>query len=68
MLKPNGIEALYKKAKQLKFSKDDEVKNLGKIVDLMKSWHFDLMPKYNFEFFVERCQSFGSKKLVQVQR
>ena len=66
LLKPTGIEALYKTAKTTKFTSPDEIKNLGKVVDLLKAWHFELMPKYNFEYFVERCQAFGSTKLIQV--
>jgi hypothetical protein len=66
LLKPNGIEGLYKKAKAIKLSGNDEAKDLGKVVDLLKGWHFELMPKYNFEFFIDRCQAFGSTKLLQV--
>lgn len=31
---------------------------------MLKHWHFQLIPKYNFAFFLDRCQAAGSTKLI----
>lgn len=51
--------------KAIKLKPNDDVGNLKKIVDTLKKWHYDLMFKYNFEFFMDRCQAFGTTKEVQ---
>lgn len=28
----------------------------------MKEWHYYFMPKYEYDYFLDRCQGFGEKK------
>jgi len=39
---------------------------MKKIVVIMKTWHNEMVPKYSFDYFLQRCQVMGSHKLVSV--
>lgn len=62
LIRPEGIKKLYNMGKEIKLKPNEDAKNLKKIIDTLKKWHFDLMFKYNFEFFMDRCQAFGTTK------
>jgi len=44
----------------------DEIKNLRKLARLVQEWHFQLMPKYSFNYFMDRCHKLGTKPAVRV--
>ena len=33
----------------------------------LKTWHYQMAPKYSFDYFVKRCQALGSNKFVCVK-
>jgi len=39
---------------------------MKKIVVLLKTWHFKMMPKYSFDYFLQRCQVLGGHKQLLV--
>lgn len=36
------------------------------MMTLMKDWHFVCAPKYEFNYFLNRCQDYGTKPLLKV--
>ena len=32
----------------------------------LKSWHYQMAPKYSYDYFIQRCQALGSHKVVSV--
>ena len=42
-------------------------KTMKKITIGLKTWHFNMRPKYSYEYFLQRCQALGSHKQLQVQ-
>lgn len=64
-----GIKALYQKTKALQLNEFSDVNienTMKKIVTALKTWHFEFMPKYSFEYFLQRCQALGNHKLMSV--
>jgi hypothetical protein len=39
---------------------------MKKIVTLLKTWHVNMVPRYSFDYFLQRCQALGSNKRVVV--
>ena len=35
---------------------------------LVKDWHFLCIPRYDFNYFLNRCQEFGTKPIIRVWR
>ena len=50
-----GLKRLYDKFSRTFFSGTDEVQDLNKFVNIYKEWHEFVMPKYDFNYFVDRC-------------
>mgnify|MGYP006870848542 CR=1 FL=1 len=49
--------------------KNSELKTsltMKKIVCTMKTWQFNLAPKYSYSYFLQRCQALSNHKLTQV--
>lgn len=67
---PNkGLPFLYKTFQKARFDTDNhfnEAKELDKFVHVMQEWHYVVMPKYDFNYFVDRCQKFGNGPLIKV--
>jgi len=39
---------------------------MKKIVVTMKTWQFQMVPKYTFDYFLQRCQALGAQKQLMV--
>ncbi len=39
---------------------------MKKIVTSLKTWHFEMVPKYSFDYFLQRCQVLGGQKHLVV--
>ena len=39
---------------------------MKKIATVLKNWHSDFIPKYSFDYFLQRCQALGNQKLLSV--
>lgn len=62
-----GIKALYDTMKKnehklTKKAQTQPEKALEDYLSLVKEWAFNVAPKYEFSFFMDRCQAFGHKK------
>lgn len=62
----NGIKKYYEAIMSTTFkdSSSDE-RNLNKLVDLFKNWHFILFPRYDTELFTSRITALGKKSSVK---
>ena len=60
-----GLRALYEASSNLKLNPRDSLANLTAITNLVREWHYNLMPKYSLELFLDRCQAMGKQKEVQ---
>ncbi|KAL4482526.1 hypothetical protein ABPG72_005769 [Tetrahymena utriculariae] len=66
-----GIKFLYENIEKTKiFDKNekgifDELKALDKLVNYYKGWHFHFMPKYSYQYFLDRCTEFGKTSLIK---
>jgi hypothetical protein len=64
-----GIRALYENTKALKLDEYSEINvenTMKKIATVLKSWHQEFVPKYSFDYFLQRCQALGNHKLLTV--
>ena len=43
-----------------------KLRDLTKVLTFMKEWHFHFIPRYNYSYFLDRCQEFGRKPNVKV--
>lgn len=62
-----GLRAFYETVKknELKLTKKAQInpdKALEDYLALVKGWAFSVAPKYEFNYFMDRCQTFGHKK------
>lgn len=32
----------------------------------LKTWHYQMAPKYSYDYFLQRCQSLGNSKILSV--
>ena len=66
--KANGVRTLYEMSKKLNLdhgqAKVDQT--MRNIVVTLKSWQYRMMPKYSFDYFVQRSQALGSKSQTAV--
>lgn len=59
-----GLKKLYLEAQKIKMSGD--VKNdLKKLLNLYKEWHFGAAPRFEFNYFVQKCQTLGTKAPIR---
>ena len=64
-----GIRALYENTTRLKLDEYSELNienTMKKIATVLKNWHSEFVPKYSFDYFLQRCQSLGSQKTLCV--
>ena len=60
-----GLLKLYESTKQLSNHGDvDSARFVGKMIGEIKSWTNSIMPRYDFEYFCERCHKLGSTQDV----
>ena len=57
----NGIKRLYTNVMKTDFKSSNNIKNLNKLMNLYKNWHFELFPKYEFELFLSKVNDIGLK-------
>jgi hypothetical protein len=65
----NGLQRLYEMTKALDISKSSDInvqQTMKKIVVCLKTWQFEMMPKYSFDLFIQRCQVLGNHKRLSV--
>lgn len=63
----NGMKALYdslrkNEAKLTKKAQAQPEKALEDYLSLVKEWAFNVAPKYEFSYFMDRCQTYGHKR------
>jgi Replication Fork Protection Component Swi3 len=59
-----GLKKLYTEC--LKFQVTGDNKNdLNRLLNLYKEWHFGVAPKFEFNYFIQKCQALGSKNPVK---
>ena len=66
-----GLQSLYEKTLALNLDEKTATLNveatMKKIMVVLKTWHFEAAPKYNFEYFLQRLQALGSHPRVTVK-
>ena len=40
---------------------------MKKITVILKTWHFEMLPRYSFEYFLQRCRALGNQRFTQVK-
>lgn len=60
---------MYKAIEQLDLTNatDNVELTMKKIVVLLKTWNFDMAPRYDFDYFLQRCKALGNHKFTQVR-
>ena len=59
-----GLKKLYSEAQ--KFVITGSAKNdLKKLMNLYKEWHFGVAPKFEFNYFMQKCQVLGTKAPIR---
>jgi hypothetical protein len=65
LLQPTkGLKKLYEITNTLKLSENPK-KDLRSLLDLYKEWHFIVAPKFEFNYFIQKCQILGTKAPVR---
>lgn len=59
-----GLKKLYQEAQKIKISGDAK-NDLKKLLNLFKEWHFGAAPRFEFNYFVQKCQTLGTKAPVR---
>ncbi|CAD8054791.1 unnamed protein product [Paramecium primaurelia] len=59
-----GVLYLYNLCKNYRFG-NDELDELNKYMHVIEEWHYQVMPKYDFDYFTNRLQKFGGNNSVQ---
>ncbi|CAD8147857.1 unnamed protein product [Paramecium octaurelia] len=59
-----GVVYLYNLCKDYRFG-NDELDELNKYMHVIEEWHYQIMPKYDFDYFTNRLQKFGGNNSVQ---
>jgi hypothetical protein len=39
---------------------------MKKMVNILKTWHYQMLPRYSFDYFLQRCKKLGDHKFTQV--
>ena len=60
----NGLRKLYEVSQKLNLDKGEfrVDESMRKIAGALKCWQFEFMPKYSYDYFLQRCQVLGSNK------
>ena len=56
-----GLRKYYEVITNTEFKDKDVTKNLGKLIDITRNWHFMLFPKYDFDYFTNKLISLGKQ-------
>ena len=63
----NGLQKLYELTNHVKW---DDLMPLESAMNTLgvtlKTWHYQIAPKYSFDLLLQRCQALGSNKIVSV--
>ena len=57
----NGLKKFYDVITNTEFNSKDNAKNLDKLINLTRNWHFMLFPNYDFEYFTNKLISLGKQ-------
>lgn len=57
----NGLKKFYDVIINTKFDNKDNTKNLDKLINLTRNWHFMLFPNYDFDFFTNKLINLGKQ-------
>ena len=57
----NGLGKFYEVITNAKFESKDNAKNLDKLINLTRNWHFMLFPNYDFDFFTNKLINLGKQ-------
>lgn len=61
-----SIKRLYEQLNKQDF-KSKPVANLNKFIKIVKNWHFELFPKYDFNYFISKVSDLGKKPPTRVR-
>ena len=57
----NGLRKYYDVITNTEFKSKDVTKNLDKLINITRNWHFMLFPKYDFDFFTNKLINLGKQ-------
>ena len=57
----NGLRKFYEVITKTEFNSKDNTKNLDKLINLTRNWHFMLFPNYDFDYFTNKLISLGKQ-------
>ena len=57
----NGLRKYYEVITNTEFNSKDNEKNLDKLINLTRNWHFMLFPNYDFDYFTNKLISLGKQ-------
>ena len=59
-----GLKKLYNESKKLVITGDSK-NDMKKLMNLYKEWHFGVAPRFEFNYFVQKCQVLGTKAPIR---
>lgn len=62
--KEKGLKRLYEESLKLNVKGNPE-DDLKRLMNLYKEWHFQLAPKFEFSYFIQKCQILGQKAPIR---
>lgn len=62
-----GLKYLYEEMTKTDFNSKNDKLNLDKFMKLIKTWHFLLKSKFEFNYFLLRVRELGTKPAVKVR-
>ena len=57
----NGLRKFYEVITNTEFNSKDNAKNLDKLINLTRNWHYMLFPNYDFDYFTNKLISLGKQ-------
>ena len=57
----NGLRKFYEVITNTEFKSQDNTKNLDKLINLTRNWHYMLFPNYDFDYFTNKLISLGKQ-------
>jgi len=57
----NGLRKFYEVITKTEFNSKDNAKNLDKLINLTRNWHYMLFPNYDFDYFTNKLISLGKQ-------
>ena len=57
----SGLRKYYEVITNTEFKSKDVTKNLDKLINITRNWHFMLFPKYDFDYFTNKLISLGKQ-------